>query len=118
MEITIRALPVLPRQWLPTLGAEQPPVNLDESGPFPRPSSLSPPPNPLPQQSNGLLCDVAEALGTSVVRLNRAASIAKVGAAVANELFFRTGILAIGVVMTSCVQSSKNASVSGTIETD
>src|SRR5712692_7990106 len=32
-----RALPVLPRQWLPTLGAEHPPVNLDELGPCPRP---------------------------------------------------------------------------------
>ncbi len=109
-------MPVLPRQWLPTLGAEHPPVNLDESGP--RPSSLSPPPNPLPQRSNGLLFDFAGAPWTSVVRLNQAASIAKVGAAVANELFFRTGILAIGVVMTSCVPSSKTSSVSGTIETD
>src|SRR6266851_10033869 len=109
-------MPVLPRQWLPTLGAEHPPVNLDQSGP--RPSSLSPPPNPLPQRSNGLLFDFAGAPWTSVVRLNQAASIAKVGAAVANELFFRTGILAIGVVMTSCVPSSKTSSVSGTIETD
>jgi len=79
---------------------------------------LSPLPDPLPQQSNGLFRDVADAPWTSVVRLNRAASIAKVGAAVANELFFRTGILAIGVVMTSCAPNSKTSSVSGTIETD
>lgn len=58
------------------------------------------------------------AVGAVVVRLNRTASVANVAAEVVSELFFQTGILAIGVAVTSCVPSTKTSSVSGTIEID